>query len=155
MDESKTPPTHLGSCRYLTLYRGLFGFVYHSIALLYHEVPNPYLTIRNFFIAVGGARTSNAACGLLLAADLPPRSRGARSELATVEDQGPSEALDSTSRPAASLEDPARRRIARPTNSLHQLMEKRNLPPSLQGLGWQRPLVQRPCILTLPRPLPP
>jgi hypothetical protein len=23
MDESKTPPTHLGSCRYLTLYRGV------------------------------------------------------------------------------------------------------------------------------------
>jgi hypothetical protein len=29
-----------------------FGFVYHSIAILYHEVPNPNLTIRNFFIAV-------------------------------------------------------------------------------------------------------
>jgi hypothetical protein len=26
-----------------------FGFVHHSIALLYHEVPNPNLTIRNFF----------------------------------------------------------------------------------------------------------
>jgi hypothetical protein len=23
MDESKTPPTHLGSCRYLDLYRGV------------------------------------------------------------------------------------------------------------------------------------
>jgi hypothetical protein len=36
-----------------------FGFVHHSIAILYHEVPNPNLTIRNFFIAVttcgGGA----------------------------------------------------------------------------------------------------
>jgi hypothetical protein len=31
--------------------RGL-GFGHHSIAILYHEVPNPYLTIRNFFIAV-------------------------------------------------------------------------------------------------------
>jgi hypothetical protein len=30
-----------------------FGFVHHSIAILYHEVPNPNLTIRNFFIAVG------------------------------------------------------------------------------------------------------
>jgi hypothetical protein len=39
MDESKTPPTHLGSCRYLTLCRGVFGFVYHSIAILIHEVP--------------------------------------------------------------------------------------------------------------------
>jgi hypothetical protein len=31
-----------------------FGFVHHSIAILYHEVPNPYLTIRRFCIAVGG-----------------------------------------------------------------------------------------------------
>jgi hypothetical protein len=30
-----------------------FGFVYHSIAILYHEVPNPNLTVRNFCIAVG------------------------------------------------------------------------------------------------------
>jgi hypothetical protein len=29
-----------------------FGFVHHSIAVLYHEVPNPNLTIRSFFIAV-------------------------------------------------------------------------------------------------------
>jgi hypothetical protein len=29
-----------------------FGFVHHSIAILYHEVPNPNITIRNFFIAV-------------------------------------------------------------------------------------------------------
>jgi hypothetical protein len=28
-----------------------FGFVHHSIAILYHEVPNPNLTSRNFFIA--------------------------------------------------------------------------------------------------------
>jgi hypothetical protein len=36
-----------------------FGFVHHSIAILYHEVPNPNLTIRNFFIAVsqGGGFT--------------------------------------------------------------------------------------------------
>jgi hypothetical protein len=33
-----------------------FGFVHHSIAILYHEVPNPNITIRNFFIAVGGGR---------------------------------------------------------------------------------------------------
>ena len=49
-----------------------FGFVHHSIAILYHEVPNPNLTIRNFFIAVRwrtrGARTtrrwrrSNTTC---------------------------------------------------------------------------------------------
>jgi hypothetical protein len=29
-----------------------FGFVHHSIAILYHEVPNPNITIRNFLIAV-------------------------------------------------------------------------------------------------------
>ena len=29
-----------------------FGVFHHSIAILYHEVPNPNLTIRNFFIAV-------------------------------------------------------------------------------------------------------
>jgi hypothetical protein len=29
-----------------------FGFVHHSIGILYHEVPNPNLTIRDFFIAV-------------------------------------------------------------------------------------------------------
>jgi hypothetical protein len=34
-----------------------FGFVHHSIAILYHEVPNPNLTIRNFFIAVTHPRT--------------------------------------------------------------------------------------------------
>jgi hypothetical protein len=31
-----------------------FGFVHHSIAILYHEVPNPNITIRNFLIAVRG-----------------------------------------------------------------------------------------------------
>jgi hypothetical protein len=42
-----------------------FGFVHHSIAILYHEVPNPNITIRNFFIAVGrawrGRKQLNAA----------------------------------------------------------------------------------------------
>jgi hypothetical protein len=27
-----------------------FGFVHHSIAILYHQVPSPNITIRNFFI---------------------------------------------------------------------------------------------------------
>jgi hypothetical protein len=31
-----------------------FEFVHHSIAILYIEVPNPNITIRNFFIAVRG-----------------------------------------------------------------------------------------------------
>jgi hypothetical protein len=52
MDKSKTPRRDCRSCRYLTLCRGVFGFVYHSIAILHHEVPNPSLTIRNFCIAV-------------------------------------------------------------------------------------------------------
>ena len=30
-----------------------FGFVHLSIAILYHQVPNPNLTIRNSLIAVG------------------------------------------------------------------------------------------------------
>jgi hypothetical protein len=29
-----------------------YGFVHHSIAILYHEVPNLSITIRNFFNAV-------------------------------------------------------------------------------------------------------
>jgi hypothetical protein len=29
-----------------------YGFVHHSIAILYHQVPNLSFTIRNFFIAV-------------------------------------------------------------------------------------------------------
>jgi hypothetical protein len=32
-----------------------FRFVHHSIAILYHEVPNPSLTIRDFCIAVGAS----------------------------------------------------------------------------------------------------
>jgi hypothetical protein len=40
-----TPPTHLGSCRYLTLPPRGFGLSFNSH--LYHEVPNPNLTIRN------------------------------------------------------------------------------------------------------------
>jgi hypothetical protein len=35
-----------------------FGFVHHSIAILYHEVPNPNLTIRHFFIAVSWSLTA-------------------------------------------------------------------------------------------------
>ena len=38
-----------------------FGFVHHSIATLYHEVPNPNLTIRNCFIAVRRAIRGAAA----------------------------------------------------------------------------------------------
>jgi hypothetical protein len=49
MDKSKTLPTHLESCRYLTFVPRGFGFVHHSIAILDHQVPNPNLTIRNFF----------------------------------------------------------------------------------------------------------
>jgi hypothetical protein len=32
-----------------------FGFVHHSIAILYHQVPNPNITIRDFLIAIRGA----------------------------------------------------------------------------------------------------
>jgi hypothetical protein len=37
-----------------------FGLVHHSIAILYHEVPNPNITIRNFFIAVPQPAVSGA-----------------------------------------------------------------------------------------------
>ena len=68
--------------------RGL-GFVHHSIAILYHQVPNPNITIRNFFIAVrqvkgprtlalafntarvGELRISDLVQGLLAPAVLP------------------------------------------------------------------------------------
>jgi hypothetical protein len=36
-----------------------FGFVHHSIAILYHQVPNLSITIRNFFIAVHHATHRN------------------------------------------------------------------------------------------------
>ena len=40
-----------------------FGFVHHSIANLYHEVPNLSITIRNFFIAVGDGVVPRAVGG--------------------------------------------------------------------------------------------
>jgi hypothetical protein len=45
-----------------------FGFVHHSIAILYHQVPNLSITIRNFLIAVcggagRGAQLASAAWG--------------------------------------------------------------------------------------------
>jgi hypothetical protein len=53
--------------------------------MLYHEVPNPYLTIRNFLIAVGGGarvrRTRGArvgAGGVRAAAVAPPSPRSER-----------------------------------------------------------------------------
>jgi DNA segregation ATPase FtsK/SpoIIIE-like protein len=43
-----------------------FGFVHHSIAILYHEVPNPNISIRNFFIAVSQEQYRSTA--------VPPRN---------------------------------------------------------------------------------
>jgi hypothetical protein len=63
MDKSKTPPIHLGSCRFLTGCRGVLHLSI-IIAILYHQVPNPDLTIRHFSIAVqrsGMFFMSNAA----------------------------------------------------------------------------------------------
>ena len=54
----------------------VFGFVHHSVAILYHEVPNPNLTIRNFCIAVGGRKTHPAA----LAEALLEQARVARGQ---------------------------------------------------------------------------
>jgi hypothetical protein len=64
MDESKTPPTHLVPLS--NFVRRGFGFVHHSIAVLYHEVPNPNLTIRNFFIAVRCWDDARTACDVRL-----------------------------------------------------------------------------------------
>jgi hypothetical protein len=52
MDKSKTLWHDCRSCRYKNFVLRGFGFVHHSIAILYRAVPNPNLTIRNFFIAV-------------------------------------------------------------------------------------------------------
>jgi hypothetical protein len=38
--------------------------VHHSIAILYHEVPNPNITIRDFCIAVGGSAVDGRAAAL-------------------------------------------------------------------------------------------
>jgi hypothetical protein len=46
-----------------------FRFVHHSIAILYHEVPNPNNTIRNFFIAACRAPSTHHA-------HRPPSSTG-------------------------------------------------------------------------------
>ena len=50
-----------------------FGFAHHSIAILYHEVPNPHLTIRNFLIAVGGGEPSTARAKLAMLTDAAQR----------------------------------------------------------------------------------
>jgi hypothetical protein len=52
-----------------------FGFVHHTIAILYHEVPNPNLTIRNFFIAVWGP-CADAGAGGVGARGVPRRGGG-------------------------------------------------------------------------------
>jgi hypothetical protein len=39
--------------------RRCFGFVHHSIAILYHQVPNLSITIRNFLIAVRQPRATS------------------------------------------------------------------------------------------------
>jgi hypothetical protein len=55
-----------------------FGFVHHSIAILYHEVPNPNnTTIRNFFIAVRWSRSSVALLRTLVGANPAPCFHGA------------------------------------------------------------------------------
>jgi hypothetical protein len=61
MDESKTPSTHWDRAAIYNFAPRGFGFVHHSIAILYHEVPNPYLTIRNFLIAVRRPGSPQAA----------------------------------------------------------------------------------------------
>jgi hypothetical protein len=57
MDKSKAPPARLYIVPLSNFVPRGFGCVRHSIAILYHQVPNPYITIRNFFIAVRRRRT--------------------------------------------------------------------------------------------------
>jgi hypothetical protein len=63
IDESKTPllDCHRPLSNFVP--RG-FGFVHHSIAILYHQVLNPIITIRNFFLSLYPA----ARCWMLLRA---------------------------------------------------------------------------------------
>jgi hypothetical protein len=48
----QNPSNQFGIVPLSNFVRRGFGFVHHSIAILYHEVPNHSITIRNFFIAV-------------------------------------------------------------------------------------------------------
>jgi hypothetical protein len=57
MDESKTPSNPFGIVPLSYFVPRGFGFVHHSIAILYHQVPNPNITIRNFCIAVPHTHT--------------------------------------------------------------------------------------------------
>jgi hypothetical protein len=52
-----------------------FGFVHHSIAILYHEVPNPDLTIRHFWIAVGGHAAHRRVCAVSVRGGAGPPTR--------------------------------------------------------------------------------
>ena len=58
MDKSKTPPIHLGSCRNSNFVRRGFGFVHHSIAILYHEVPNLISRFATFSSQYGARATA-------------------------------------------------------------------------------------------------
>jgi hypothetical protein len=62
----------------------VFGFVHHSIALLYHEVPNLSITVRNFFIAVCRVGTNPhppLSCAASLRTDTSPQREEARPRL--------------------------------------------------------------------------
>jgi hypothetical protein len=55
MDESKNPPTHLGLCRYLDLYREVLDLSIIQLAMLYHEVPNlsiRFATVPSLYISL-------------------------------------------------------------------------------------------------------
>jgi hypothetical protein len=54
MDKIQNPSNQFGIVPLSYFVPMGLGFVHHSIAFLYHEVPRTYLTIRDSFIAVGG-----------------------------------------------------------------------------------------------------
>jgi hypothetical protein len=60
--QSKTPRHKFGA-RSAIVPRGL-GFVHHSRAIFCRAVPNPNITIRNFFIAVWGGVGRTAESGI-------------------------------------------------------------------------------------------
>ena len=54
-----------------------FGFVHHSRTLFCRAVPNPNITIRNFFVAVGEPLAAGARAGEAERAAADPACRGA------------------------------------------------------------------------------
>ena len=66
-----------------------FGFVHHSIAILYHQVPNLSITIRNFFIAVQQQQPQQPPRACSAAAGDPAFVAQAVAQLLSIDVQSP------------------------------------------------------------------